>query len=330
MGSDLLGGLDSLSFGAPARPAPAAAGSVFGLSTLVPTQSTPTLSPMTSTLLPTPAAPVAAPVDLLGGLMGGPALTPMPAAAAAAGPIDGWQELPSLLASHAHSDFAADIAADATLRVNYRKVWKPEGLVVVLYLFNKTGRGVSGISTHLDIQGVRHISSIGFGDGSVSNTLNDNIAANGYARHILTLTTAQPAAGMTMRGQITYVDATPRNVYFSVPLVVSDFLRPRALTVPEFGANWEKLSAERKQRISPSSITSMESLQARVEKELNVKAIQVIGKELICGAQVLEDPSSLCLLHVVILTKGVEVTTRAGTAPVAEALMRQCAAAWKA
>lgn len=263
--------------------------------------------------------------------MGGPALAPVSfGAPVAASTGSGSQELPGLLTGHPHSEYGPDVGSDATLRVNFRKVWKPEGLVVVLDLFNKTGRAVNGAITHLDIQGVRHISSIGFGDGSVPNTLTDNIAPMGFSRHVLTLTSAQPASGMAFRGQTTYMDGTPRNIYFSVPLTVSDFLRPRTLTVAEFGAHWERLTAERKQRITPSAVTSMEVLQERVEQDTHAKLVQAIGKELICAAQVLEDASTVCLVHVVILTKGVEVTVRTATAPVSEALMRHCAAAWKA
>lgn len=245
------------------------------------------------------------------------------------GNVDGWQDLPSLLASHPHSEFGLDAANDSTIRINFRKVWKPEGLVVVLYIFNKVSRAVSG-TTQLDIQGMRLISSIGFGDGNVSTSLVDNLTANGYARHVLTLTTSQPAAGMVLRGQHTYIDGPPRTVYFTVPIAANDFLRLHPLTVQEFGVCWEKFSAERKQRISPSCITSMEMLQERVGRDVGISAIQAIGKELICSAQILEESSSLCLLHIAVLTKGIEVTVHSSAMPISEFVVRHCASVWKA
>ncbi len=56
---------------------------------------------------------------------------------------------------------------------------------------------------------------------------------------MLTLSSNQLAAGMSMRAQSTYMDGTPRTIYFSVPLTAADFIRPREFTVAEFGSFWE-------------------------------------------------------------------------------------------
>lgn len=235
-----------------------------------------------------------------------------------------------MLAGHAATPTSADLSSDPSLRVTFKKVWKPEGLVVVLYLGNKLARPLPGVQTQLDVQGARLIPSIGFGDGSANSLLQNSLAPHGSARHVLTLTTAQPAAGMSLRGQASFVDGAPRAVYFTVPLAAADFVRARTATVAEFGSMWEKFTAERKQRIAPAAITTMEELQQRAEGELHLRPVEVIGKELICMGQVLQDPSLVCMLHVMLVNKGLEATVRSPSAPTSEFIMRQCAALWKA
>ena len=119
------------------------------------------------------------------------------------------------------------------------------------------------------------------------------------------------ASGMSLRAQASYMDQQgSKTVYFQVPVLPSDFLRMRSLTVEEFGEQWQRLPAERKQRVAPSCIASMDALSQSIQRDLRIQPVQTIGRELISAGQMLQDASMVVLVHVAVTSQGLEVAIK--------------------
>eukprot|EP00051_Salpingoeca_urceolata_P028400 m.486657 g.486657 ORF g.486657 m.486657 type:complete len:1260 (-) comp24542_c0_seq1:51-3830(-) len=353
-GDSLLGGLDGfggLGGSSMTQPAPAPAPTQTPLAAASQPMfdllgglggETPATSSAAASGLMSAAAPAAAAaqpsVDLLGGdLLGGP-VSPSPAASAMPSMSglsleEDGTDIPASLKQFDYSEAGVELSRDPHLAVQCARVWKPEGLVVVLYLTNKDQtRHLSGVVTRLDIPaGVTRVPTSGFADDFNDNQCTDNIRPGGTARHVLSFSTQAPSSGLSLKGQVTYTDPqlSVKNVYFSQSFNAGDFLRARAIDTDRFGALWSSTSGERKQKISGSSIKTPEDFMACSESEIHAHPVQIIGQEAILCAQVLQFVDSTCLIHAKLSATGIEITVRSPATQFSEAVMRHYASVLK-
>lgn len=211
------------------------------------------------------------------------------------------------------------------------QVFKPDQLIIVLFVKNKEARLLSGVVTRLDVPGnVRRQQAAGF--EAVQDSLLDNLTSNGSSRHVLAFgSNGLMTSGMSIKGHVVYTDSNmaAKNVYFSISLNAGDFLRPLQYTTEQFGSAWETLGAERKQKVAGSSVKSMDDFCARAQNDIHLHVAQVIGSEVICSGVSLNDGQTVCLLHAKVARDGVDVSVRTSAVQYSEAVIRHCAVALK-
>jgi len=114
-------------------------------------------------------------------------------------------------------------------------------------------------------------------------------------------------------------------LHHSLPLSISDFVRPAHITEQEFGMLWPKHSQERKFSISSPSLTDPPSLIARITDTTHLAHVKTIRTEVIfCGTDV---ANKHCLIHSRIVSPGrVDVTVRTMDVKYSDAVQRVCVA----
>lgn len=186
--------------------------------------------------------------------------------------FDDSSQVPLALKQHEHELVETSITSDPALEVTYAKVWRRDALILVLFYRNKTSRMLAGTVTQLTFAPELTLLE------DTHATFTCSIDGHGIGRQVLTLGCGQPASGMSVKGQISYTDAglLARNAYFNVSLQAADFLRSCELSTDEYGQAWEKVSAERKQRFSPTPFKTPEQLVAMVKQHLHLSLVQVL------------------------------------------------------
>lgn len=182
--------------------------------------------------------------------------------------------LPDNLRGYDKVEQTTNVSNNATIGITFAKVFVPETLAVVVYLKNNGQRALSGVVTQLNIEQLQLVSTDGH---APSGTLTDSIAPGQTVRHVILFGCASPTAAMSVKGQVSFtdVDMSSRSAYFSISVQAGDVLRPMVRTTEQFGAAWESLAQERKQRIASSNIQTSQQFIDRCSAGLHVHPVQV-------------------------------------------------------
>ena len=130
----------------------------------------------------------------------------------------------SALALFPSAMYDAPISADATVVVTHAKVWKPEGLVIVLFCRNQTTAAVPGVSTTLDVP--LQLMPL----DATKKTFIVNLGPGETQQQVLSYTSQSVMTGSSIKGTFAYTGAVGSQKGFfrvSVVLLASDrlFLR---------------------------------------------------------------------------------------------------------
>lgn len=292
---------------------------------------------MMSSTAPTAAAashPSATP-DLLGGdllSMGGPSsdssdlmsMFGSSSPSSAVGLMEDPTTIPSSLASFPTVAYDTPVSADSTVSVTHAKVFKPEGVVVVLFYKNLTQAAVPGVSTTLDVPS--HLMPM----NETPPTFLVNLGPGGTAQQVLAYTSQSIMTGTSVKATFSYTGGVRiQKGYFSIPVVASDLIRSSVFTTPEFGAAWEgpgMAASHRTQTIAGAVFKSADGFIQALAEKLHLNPVEVIGKEVILCGQILLNPATKCLVHGKVKASAIEVSVRSSSAQYSQAVMMQCAA----
>lgn len=273
----------------------------------------------------------AAPASLMDGdllSMGGPSsggdLMSMFSGGSSTGLMEDPTKLPSSLTSFPHEMYPSPISTDPSISVTHAKVWKPVGMVVVLFYKNVSQSPIQGISTSIDAPS--HLRPL---DGSPS-TFILNLGPGETGQQVLQYTSQSVSAGTSIKGTFSYNGGlTPAKGFFKISVVARDLIRSCKITTEEFGANWEgagMAAAHRTQTITSPAFKSADSFISALADKLHLHPVEVIGVEVILCGQILLNPTTKCLVHGKVKAASIEISVRSTNAQYSQAVITQCAA----
>lgn len=271
--------------------------------------------PAASSPAPAPAAGAASAADddLFGGMSiggaapapAGPDLTSLAASAGAAAAIAGHPRMPAKGAQR--------VGGDAAVTVSVAKAYRPEGLVVLVFLTNASSAALSPITlTPASVPFLTPSLAAGTGvEVSAAQAGFHPIAPGASSCVAITFVLANAPSSTTLKLNLARPGAAALSV--EVPIPVTDLLRPWTMTTPEFGAKWPQLAQAKTINLDGVSVANARALLAALETARH-KGIDVIeaAQECIACAKLM-GTTQLALVHGKVLAPG-KVTLTVKTA----------------
>lgn len=129
----------------------------------------------------------------------------------------------------------------------------------------------------------------------------DTLQPRSYVMVLLKLRFEAHNVNMSPTGAIQYQlgnGSALQSLRFAVEVQIPDLLRKHLITTPVFGEHWKTLKCEKKVLVAPTTVGSPAEFMTRVEKQLNISPIQIIGQEAIAAGRVaVPNAEKLILLH---------------------------------
>lgn len=213
------------------------------------------------------------------------------------------------------------------MQVGCIKVWKKDETLVVLLVSNKSTKGVTDVVTTVQIP--EHFAAELSADplvvtGNSSFTLS-SLPASKTALEVIRLRHKKHGFNLAITAHVQY-SVEGRRVVVSncdVLMEINDLLRPHVIHTEAFGKLWGTHPHEKKAKFTPAPpIQSSSALLTKLKTAMSVHPVQVIGNEGIAAASLLELPSELLFLHVLVLPTSVDVTIRSKDKSFTEVVMR--------
>ncbi|XP_031567499.1 AP-4 complex subunit epsilon-like [Actinia tenebrosa] len=236
--------------------------------------------------------------------------------------------VPDELKDYPTSRDKIDLSSDANIRVTLQKVYKPDELVLVVFLTNqsKGNLPVTNVVTSLNPPSNLRAS---FDSSSDNRFVDEEIKPLSSVTHVLALQYKSPALHMTLGGKVTYKDSTNtlKTMFISHVLPIRDLMRPLTIDTDGFGDKWSETPFEKRQKVD-SMVKSCEEFLGRVEEGLGLNAIDTIGSKAIAAGTVLQGP--VCLLHGMVNSNGaLDLRIKTNSQLLSEAVIQQCLAILK-
>eukprot|EP00002_Diphylleia_rotans_P013246 TRINITY_DN2580_c0_g1_i14.p1 TRINITY_DN2580_c0_g1~~TRINITY_DN2580_c0_g1_i14.p1 ORF type:complete len:1005 (-),score=216.92 TRINITY_DN2580_c0_g1_i14:162-3176(-) len=134
-----------------------------------------------------------------------------------------------------------------------------------------------------------------------------------------------------MNGRVFYVtenSQTQTTLPLTIAMPISDYIRPFALTTDAFGQKWGQSEFERRIRINTSSVTTPQEYLSKLEKNLNIHPIQIIGWEAISAGNVITR-NLVCLIHGKLTGQTLDITIRTKEKQLSSSLADACQAVFQ-
>uniref|UniRef100_A0A4W3KHW9 AP-4 complex subunit epsilon n=1 Tax=Callorhinchus milii TaxID=7868 RepID=A0A4W3KHW9_CALMI len=214
-------------------------------------------------------------------------------------------DLPVEISEHAHSKLC-HVCANETVAVFSCRVWKEDCLLTLLFLTNHSS------SVLTDVTNWKYVAQTHGNSTTVSCQLS--------------LRMEKPCTQVALSGHVVYhlESRLSAQEEFSLSLSLTDFIRPLRLSTEEFGQLWLSLSNDVKQniRMPTDSSGALSSALHRLQHELRLHIVDIIGQEGIAACQLL--PDTPCLLHCRAHAGTLSVWLRSACRALPDCLLYEC------
>uniref|UniRef100_A0A4W3JW95 AP-4 complex subunit epsilon n=1 Tax=Callorhinchus milii TaxID=7868 RepID=A0A4W3JW95_CALMI len=225
-------------------------------------------------------------------------------------------DLPVEISEHAHSKLC-HVCANETVAVFSCRVWKEDCLLTLLFLTNHSS------SVLTDSLGLIYFVTQACEDTRFPFAVVDSQTTVSCQ---LSLRMEKPCTQVALSGHVVYhlESRLSAQEEFSLSLSLTDFIRPLRLSTEEFGQLWLSLSNDVKQniRMPTDSSGALSSALHRLQHELRLHIVDIIGQEGIAACQLL--PDTPCLLHCRAHAGTLSVWLRSACRALPDCLLYEC------
>jgi len=219
--------------------------------------------------------------------------------------------------------------AESCLLVSSLKVFRDEELCVALLLQNKTAAALLNVSVSFVAPASTTVSACHGEPGSAAATPSTvqlrAIQPQTTSTAFVHLRFARVAPQMHLTGRCVYstVSGSTDAVSFSVPLVISDFLRALPLPTATFGQQWKQFSCERSLVITPCPAKTPAEYLDLLSQRMHVAKGQIIRQEAIASATLI-NLNKTVLFHGTLKGVALHLLIRSNDKPLCEACALLC------
>ena len=234
------------------------------------------------------------------------------------------------------------LAQDARLHVSFIKAYGAESTSIALFVSNKTQQPIANVTVPLSIPPGLSGNFTGEptpvarpGGAPGTHNVMYSLAPGQTVGLLINLSVREltflQTPALQVGGRLEAAGGAGP-IVFSVPLELSDLIRPAPMTTPQYGGLWKQYTDEAKGAVRPSSVSQPAEYMARVQA-MRLHGVQTIGAECIAAGRLVSPAAQvgaqnlMIFAHGKVATGGVDLTVRSKSQQLSQTVIKAMQAA---